>query len=247
MRIIKPLLVFFRPHSPANDIESNIEKLADKYDRLVFMNMHPWVAWSATKRFLIKHRYADGFYTHIVIIDDDISFDIPTLELMIERVRAFNFPVMSADAVDAMIDGEPAPYHYYQLAKYTPPSKNREDRIVNFSDGSGISNPIFKVSWTRCQLMIIRSDLVANLLSFRNDSVYNDLTDPEGLDHSTVIANELWDAHIDQYLDSSSKVTIEPESVVGRYYTTNQWNCYFARKETKLNIWQINMPPIAEF
>ena len=44
-RIIKPLLIFFRIHSPANDIESNIEKLVD-YDRLIFMNMDPWNAWA---------------------------------------------------------------------------------------------------------------------------------------------------------------------------------------------------------
>ena len=245
-RIIKPLLIFFRFHSPANDVESNIEKL-DEYDRLIFMNMNPWDAWSAAKRFTIKHRYSDGFYTHVVIIDDDISFEIPTLDLMIEKIRAYNFAVMSADGTDARIDGEEPPYHYYQNVKYSPPSKERKDRTVAFSDGSKVTSPIFKVSWTRCQLMIIRSDLVANTLSFRNDSIYNKLTDPEGLDHSTVIANELWDAHIDQYVDSNSKVTIETESVTGRYYTTSQWNAYLIKKEEKFNIWQINRPPMPEF
>lgn len=244
-RIIKPLLLFFRPHSPANDIESNIEKLTE-YDRLIFMNMNPWLAWSAAKRFTTKHRFSDGFYTHVVIIDDDVSFDIEVLNLMIERIRAYNFPVMSADAVDARVDGETPTTHYYQAKEYGPPSKERKDRSIVFSDGN-TTTPIFKVSWTRCQLMIIRSDLVANVLSFRNDSIYNGLTDPEGIDHSTVIANELHDAGIDQYLDSNSKVTIEPESTVGAYYTTNQWNCYYVKKETKFNIWQINMPPIREF
>jgi hypothetical protein len=245
-RIIKPLLVFFRPHSPANEVESNIEKLID-YDRLIFMNMNPWVAWGAAKRFTIKHRYADGFYTHIVIIDDDVSFDVDILDLMLQRIKAYNFPVMSADAVDATVDGELDKFHYYQTTKYGPPSKQRQGRTITFSDGSGVTTPIFKVSWTRCQLMIIRSDLVANVLSFRNDSIYNGLTDPEGIDHSTVLANELWDNAIDQYVDTNSKVEIEPESVIGKYYTTNQWNCYFARKETRLNIWQINMPPVPEF
>lgn len=245
-RIIKPLLVFFRPHSPANTVESNIEKLID-YDRLIFMNMHPHVAWSAAKRFTIKHRYADGFYTHIVIIDDDVSFDVDTLDLMIERIRAYNFPVMSADAVETNVDGEESPYHFYQSVKYGPPNKEREGRVITFSDGSGVTNPIFKVSWTRCQLMIIRSDLVANVLSFRNDSIYNGYTEMEGVDHSTVIANELWEAHIDQYLDFNSKVKIEPESVIGRYYTTNEWNCYFAKKGVPINIWQINMPPVTQF
>lgn len=242
-RIIKPLLIFFRPHSPANDIENNIEKLID-YDRLIFMNMHPWNAWTAAKRFTIRHRYADGFYTHVVIIDDDVSFTVDTLDLMLEKIRAYNFPVMSADAIDARSDGTFIPeWHYYQSIKMTPPSKKREDRTIAFSDGSEVNSPIFKVSWTRCQLMIIRSDLVANVLSFRNDSIYNNLTDAEGIDHSIVIANELHDAGIDQYLDYNSKVTIEPESVIGRYYTTNQWNAYYAKKGVKLNIYQINMPP----
>ena len=245
-RIIKPLLIFFRIHSPANDIESNIEKLID-YDRLIFMNMDPWNAWAAAKRFTAKHRFADGFYTHVVLIDDDISFDIDTLDLMIEKIRAYNFPVLSADAVDARIDGENPIWHYYQSVKLTPPSKQREGRTITFNDGNNVQSPIFKVSWTRCQLMIIQSDIVVNTLSFRNDSIYSGLTDAEGLDHSTVVANELWDAHIDQYLDSNSKVTIEPESVIGRPYTTSQWNAYYVRKGTPFNIWQINRPPVPAF
>ena len=209
--------------------------------------MHPYNAWSAAKRFTIKHRYADGFYTHIVIIDDDISFDLDTLDLMIEKVRAYNFPVLSADATDTNVDGLEPPYHYYISVKDGPPSKFRTDRVMAFSEGLNITNPIFRVAWTRCQLMIIRSDLVANTLSFRNDSIYNNLTDAEGLDHSTVIANELWDAHIDQYLDSQSKVQIEPESVVGKFYTTDQWNCYFAKAGVPINLWQLNMPPVSQF
>lgn len=246
MRVIKPLLMFFRPHSPASEVESNIEKLAE-YDRLIFMNMHPWVSWSAAKRFVTRHRFTDGFYTHAVIIDDDVSFDVDTLDLMIEKIRAYNFPVMSADAVDADVDGKGDKAHYYQSVKVQPPTKDRVSRTVTLSDGTGVSSPIFKVSWTRCQLMIIRSDLIANTLSFRNDSIYNNLTDPEGVDHSTVLANELWENGIDQYLDFNSKVEIEPESVIGRYYTTNQWNCYFAKKGVPLNIYQINMPTVNEF
>lgn len=245
-RVIKPLLIFFRPHSPANTVESNVEQLI-AYDRLIFMNMHPHHSWSAAKRFVTRHRFADGFYTHVVIIDDDVSFQTDTLDLMLEKIRAYNFPVMSADATDARIDGEQAETHYYQSSRIQPPAKLRKDRVISFSDGSGLSSPIFKVSWTRCQLMIIRSDLVANLLSFRNDSIYNGLTDAEGIDHSTVIANELWENAVDQYVDTTSKVEIESQSVVGPVYTTGQWNCYFARQGTKLNIWQINMPPTAEF
>lgn len=245
-RVIKPLLIFFRPHSPANTVESNIEQLI-AYDRLIFLNMHPHNAWSAAKRFVTRHRFADGFYTHVVIIDDDVSFQTDTLDLMLEKIRAFNYPVMSADGTDARIDGEPAETHYYQSTKIQPPSKSRQERVVTFSDGSGVTTPIFKVSWTRCQLMIIRSDLVANTLSFRNDSIYNGLSDAEGIDHSTVIANELWENGIDQYLDSTSKVEIEPESVIGPMYTTGQWNCYFAKQGVKFNIYQINMPPVPEF
>ena len=38
------------------------------------------------KRFTTKHRFADGFYTHVVLIDDDISFDIDTLDLRLKRL-----------------------------------------------------------------------------------------------------------------------------------------------------------------
>lgn len=231
-RIIKPLLVFFKQHSSIDGFDSNIRKLID-YDRLVFLNMQPWVSWSAVKRFVTRHRYADGFYTHVVIIDDDIIYDIDTLDLMLEKVKTYNFPVLSADATDN------TGMHYYQSIKMPPPSKKREDRAITFSDGSEVNSPIFKVSWTRCQLMIIRADLVVNTLSFRNDSIYTGLTDAEGLDPSTVIANELYEAHIDQYLDSNSKVEVK---TIGYYYTTPQWNAYFAKKGIDLNIWQINVP-----
>lgn len=238
MRIIKPLLVFFKEHSSINDFDSNIRKLTE-YDRLVFLNMQPWVSWAATKRFITRHRYADGFYTHVVLIDDDIVFDIDTLDMMLQRVKAYNYPVVSADAIDQRTGA-----HYYQNKKIIPPSKDRESRTITFEDGNGIDVPIFKVSWTRCQLMIIRSDLVVNTLSFRNDSVYSNLTDAEGLDHSTVIANELWDNDIPMYLDTHAKVEIKPDSEIGAYYTTSQWNAYFAKAGTDLNIWQVNMNPI---
>ncbi len=236
-RIIKPLLVFFREHSPTSDFDANIQKLTE-YDRLVFLNMQPWNAWAAAKRFVIKHRYADGFYTHVVLIDDDILFDIDTLDMMLQRVKTYNYPVVSADATDD------TGAHYYQNIKIGPPSKNRENREIAFSDGSEANDvPIFKVSWTRCQLMIIRSDLVVNTLSFRNDSVYTGLTDAEGLDHSTVIANALYEAGISQYLDSYAKVKIKHDAMIGVYYVTGQWNAYFARKGVNLNIWQVNMNP----
>lgn len=239
-RIIKPLLVFFKEHSSISNFDSNIRNLTD-YDRLVFLNMQPWVAWAAAKRFVTKHRYSDGFYTHIVLIDDDIVFDIDTLDLMLQRVKQYNYPVISADAIEQRTNR-----HYYQNKKILPPAKNREDRTITFSDGSEVNDgpPIFKVSWTRCQLMIIRSDLIVNVLSFRNDSVYNGLTDAEGLDHSTVIANELHDAEIPQYLDSYARVEIKPDSEIGAYYVNDQWNAYFARKGTDLNIWQVNMNPL---
>lgn len=238
-RIIKPLLIFFRQHAPANDFDANIRKLTE-YDRLVFLNMSPWLAWSAAKRFVTRHRYSDGFYTHVVLIDDDIIYDIDTLDLMLQRVKQYNFPVLYADAVDE------TGAHFYQDVKYSPPAKLREGRTIILADGKPTS-PIFKVSWARCQLAIIRSDLVANTLSFRNDSIYNNTTDAEGLDPSTVLANELYEAGIDQYLDSNSLVEIKPESIIGHYYVTNQWNVYFARKGTDLNIWQVNMNPMAEF
>lgn len=234
-RIIKPLLIFFREHSPANDFDANIRKLTE-YDRLVFLNMQNWTAWAAAKRFVTKHRYSDGFYTHVVLIDDDIIFDIDTLDLMLQRVKSYNYPVVSADATDD------AGTHYYQSKNISPPTKDRASRVITFGDGN-TDVPIIKVSWTRCQLMIIRSDLVVNTLSFRNDSIYNGLTDAEGLDPSTVIANELYEAGIDQYLDTYSQVHIKPDSVIGRYYVTDQWNAYFARKGTDLNIWQVNMNP----
>lgn len=238
-RIIKPLLVFFREHSPATDFDSNIRKLTE-YDRLVFLNMQPWIAWAATKRFVTRHRYADGFYTHVVLIDDDVIYDIDTLDLMLQRVKAYNYPVVSADSIE-----EKTGKHYYQSKKITPPAKNREDRTITFANGDEMGDvPIFKVSWTRCQLMIIRSDLVVNTLSFRNDSIYTGLTDAEGLDHSTVIANELWDNGIPMYLDSYAKVEIKPDTIIGAYYTTPQWNAYFAKKDVDINIWQINMVPL---
>lgn len=239
-RIIKPLLVFFREHSTTSDFDSNIRKLTE-YDRLVFLNMQTWQSWAAAKRFVTRHRYADGFYTHVVLIDDDIVFDIDTLDMMLQRIKTYNYPVISADAIE-----QKTKRHYYQNKKIIPPSKLREDRTITFGDGSELDDgaPIFKVSWTRCQLMIIRSDLVVNTLSFRNDSIYNGLTDSEGLDHSTVIANELWDNNIPQYLDSYAQVEIKPDSEIGAYYTTDQWNAYFARKDTDLNIWQINMVPL---
>lgn len=212
-RKIKPLFVFIRQHSPSVEMDKNVNTLMD-YDRLVAMNIPNYIAYPKIRQWFIKNRRSGGFYTNLFLINDMVSFDRSVIELMLDDARLDNYPVICADcnlAYDVSETNEMGIFHKFSAPHLVPPAKNRYDRQVQFIAHEDmkkhvIGDPVLiPASWHSIDIMCIRADVVENVLTFENDSIYNNMTVPEGDHEDVVISHQLHEVGMRYMVDLRAK------------------------------------------
>lgn len=212
IRKIKPVFVFLKQHYPSIKMDKNVNTVMGYGDRLVAMNIPNYIAFPKIRDWFMRNRYAGGFYTNMFLINDMVAFEKDTIEIMLDDIKMFNYPVLCANV-------EPMPS--FTPPNLPPPSKNRFDREFRFVSSLNemkrhvIGDPVLVPAlYSTIDVMCIRSDLIGHALTFENDSIYNNTTTAEGNgSEDVVIAHQLHDvgfrcvvdirakAHYDNYID----------------------------------------------